>query len=51
MQHPRLFLVRHDREPDDLVAEHRPAVLEPGRATLLLALNAGDPSFEANPTS
>jgi broad specificity phosphatase PhoE len=29
----------------------RPAVLEPGRTPLLLALNAGDPSFEANPTS
>ena len=28
----------------------RPAVLEPGRTPLLLALNAGDPSFEADPT-
>ena len=25
----------------------RPAILEPGRTPLLLALNAGDPSFEA----
>jgi hypothetical protein len=28
----------------------RPAVLEPGPRLLLLALNAGDPSFEARPT-
>ena len=28
----------------------RPAVLEPGRPALLLALNAGDPSFEAGPS-
>ena len=28
----------------------RPAVLEPGRTPLLLALNAGDPSFEVNAT-
>jgi broad specificity phosphatase PhoE len=29
----------------------RPAMLEPGPRALLLALNAGDPSFEAGPES